>query len=204
MENSKYYQEKLQTMREKVKTEIKTPSSDSALDKQQTSQEIAGELSTYDNHPADTGNITFEQGKELGFQGRAKFVLQMIDDALNQIETGEYGQCDDCGQKIDRERLTAIPYSTMCKECKSVWETIEDKSSSDRPVEEEVLADLPGDEFSMTDGVDNNSYDGEDTWQDLAGVGTSNTPGDVSGAQGMLTSYIDADENESIVSRRDE
>ncbi len=45
--------------------------------------------------------------------------LNLIDAALSRIENGRYGICMQCGKKIPKERLEAIPYALLCVECKS-------------------------------------------------------------------------------------
>lgn len=40
-----------------------------------------------------------------------------IREALKRIDDGSYGACDECGAKIDLERLEAIPEATFCIEC---------------------------------------------------------------------------------------
>jgi len=44
--------------------------------------------------------------------------LNLIDAALSRIENGKYGICMQCGKKIPRERLEAIPYALLCLKCK--------------------------------------------------------------------------------------
>ena len=44
-------------------------------------------------------------------------ILQDIEDALERIEAGTYGTCDDCGQPIPERRLRAIPYTVVCIAC---------------------------------------------------------------------------------------
>ena len=43
--------------------------------------------------------------------------LARIDHALARIESGNYLQCESCGQPIGEERLTALPYSVLCIDC---------------------------------------------------------------------------------------
>jgi DnaK suppressor protein len=45
--------------------------------------------------------------------------LRLIEAAIARMESGHYGQCMKCGDKIPRERLEAIPYATLCFKCKS-------------------------------------------------------------------------------------
>ena len=35
-----------------------------------------------------------------------------------RIEDGTYGTCENCGQAIDVERLEAMPWATLCIDCK--------------------------------------------------------------------------------------
>ncbi len=43
--------------------------------------------------------------------------LALIEKALRRIESGEYGICETCGQKIPVGRLKILPYATMCVQC---------------------------------------------------------------------------------------
>ena len=43
--------------------------------------------------------------------------LFLIDIALKKIESGTYGICEECGEKIGEKRLEAIPWVRLCIEC---------------------------------------------------------------------------------------
>ncbi len=43
--------------------------------------------------------------------------LTKIYKALNKIEHGEYGVCEECGNNISESRLNALPYADICIEC---------------------------------------------------------------------------------------
>jgi DnaK suppressor protein len=45
--------------------------------------------------------------------------LRLIEAALGRMQSGHYGQCMKCGDKIPKERLEAIPYATLCFKCKA-------------------------------------------------------------------------------------
>jgi RNA polymerase-binding transcription factor DksA len=47
----------------------------------------------------------------------ARSELKQIERALERLEAGTYGQCDECGGAISVERLRAVPYSTHCRNC---------------------------------------------------------------------------------------
>jgi DnaK suppressor protein len=43
--------------------------------------------------------------------------LDAIELALERIEEGVYGQCEECEVKIPKARLNAIPYAALCVKC---------------------------------------------------------------------------------------
>jgi len=58
----------------------------------------------------------------LRLRGREQRLLKKIDEALERIENGTFGICDDCGSEIGLKRLEARPVTTMCIECKTLQE----------------------------------------------------------------------------------
>jgi len=132
-----------------------------------------GELSLYDNHPADIGDAIFEREKDLGFILNTEDKIAKIDNALIAIRQGKYGVCEECGRKISKERLQVIPYTTLCKDCKKEDEILEKAS---HPIGEEVTF-AGGRDYNYR--VENNQFDGEDAWQAVARYGTSSSPSDI-------------------------
>ena len=59
-----------------------------------------------------------EREKTFLFASREGKFLNYLDDALKRIERGDYGFCTECGKLIDKERLEAVPHSTLCVKCK--------------------------------------------------------------------------------------
>jgi DnaK suppressor protein len=53
----------------------------------------------------------------LGNVTRAE--IEKVKQAIARIDSGEYGICVVCGEPINKERLKALPYSTMCIKCAS-------------------------------------------------------------------------------------
>jgi RNA polymerase-binding transcription factor len=43
--------------------------------------------------------------------------LAEVDRALEKLDEGTYGLCDECGQSISSERLEAMPFATRCVTC---------------------------------------------------------------------------------------
>ncbi|MCL6477195.1 MAG: TraR/DksA C4-type zinc finger protein [Peptococcaceae bacterium] len=122
------------------------------------------ELSLYDNHPGDVGSEVFERSKDFALRENAMLVMNAIDDALEKMEKGTYGLCDVCGEEIPAARLQAVPYTTLCIRCKRGDEQL--PRAANRPVEEEVLADIYARPFN--DKIDSKEFDWEDSFQEVA------------------------------------
>ena len=50
-------------------------------------------------------------------------VIEELDLALEKIEDGSYGTCEDCGDVITTARLEAMPTARLCIECKAQQES---------------------------------------------------------------------------------
>lgn len=48
--------------------------------------------------------------------------LRDVDAALDRIDAGEYGRCEDCGTAIPEARLTARPEARRCVPCQTLVE----------------------------------------------------------------------------------
>lgn len=67
------------------------------------------------------GDGTTEAVERLSRVGAAKSLastLSDVDRALQKIAEGTYGTCDSCGREIPRERLEAIPATSLCVDCR--------------------------------------------------------------------------------------
>lgn len=51
----------------------------------------------------------------MGLSGQHE--IRMIKAALQRIAAGEYGDCAKCGEVISQERLDAIPFTPLCRNC---------------------------------------------------------------------------------------
>jgi YteA family regulatory protein len=135
-------------------------------------QEAIGELSNYDNHPADVGSEMFERGKDVALYEHREEEMRDIERALAAIEQGTYGICEICRAEIPQERLEALPTTLRC-----VQHAEEEFVSQRRPAEEDVLAP-PFGEYAYDRKWQATFYDSEDTLQDVTRYGTSDTPSD--------------------------
>lgn len=110
----KVYKERLLALRARVRGDV-TAMADAALKK--TRSEANGDLSSMPIHMADIGSDNYEQEFTLSLMQNEEDTLGTIEMALERIEDGIYGQCDDCGGVISKARLNAIPYAAMCIKC---------------------------------------------------------------------------------------
>lgn len=49
--------------------------------------------------------------------------LAKIDEALDRLEEGQYGICQECGGAIAAQRLAVMPYAALCVRCQREQET---------------------------------------------------------------------------------
>ena len=49
--------------------------------------------------------------------------LRQVDRAEQAIEEGTYGTCRVCGTQVPEERLEALPWTTLCVQCKAAGHT---------------------------------------------------------------------------------
>jgi len=106
----KVYKERLLQLRGRLRGDV-SAMAESAL------RENQGEQSTVPLHMADIGSDNFEQEFTLSLMANEEDTLQMIEAALQRIEGGNYGQCDECEGTIPKTRLNAIPYTPFCVKC---------------------------------------------------------------------------------------
>ena len=103
--------------------------SDIATELRSRRAQLAADLERLTEPPAEGAAVSF--GKRVG-DGTAEAVERLattatarslsasiadIDRALDKIEEGSYGTCDDCGRPIAPARLEALPATPFCVDC---------------------------------------------------------------------------------------
>ncbi len=79
-----------------------------------TSQsDLSGEVA-FDEEYADAGTATFERERDESLTDNARDLLRKIEKALVRMDEGTYGLCERCGKPIEKARLKALPYATLC------------------------------------------------------------------------------------------
>ncbi len=73
----------------------------------------------------DLATTESDQSMNLRLRDRERVLLRKIDKALEKIEGGEYGLCEDCDELIEVKRLEARPVTDLCIQCKEEQERME-------------------------------------------------------------------------------
>ncbi len=75
--------------------------------------------------PLDRAAVESDRIWTLRIRDRESMLIKKIRQSLEDIENGEYGICEDCGEDISIERLKARPVTSFCIRCKTKRESIE-------------------------------------------------------------------------------
>jgi len=73
----------------------------------------------------ELGSDTTDQELTVSLLGNDKDTLDQIETALQRVEDGGYGRCEECGEPIPKNRLDAIPYAALCVQCASQEEEVQ-------------------------------------------------------------------------------
>ncbi len=93
--------------------------------KREILQKIRGKRNQLVNQGGDFIDIatdSLEHELNYIFEEREREKLQNIDEALARMKEGTYGECEECGDDIELERLLALPFTRLCLDCKSKQE----------------------------------------------------------------------------------
>ncbi len=74
---------------------------------------------------ADRASTETDRAIELRTRDRQRKLIAKIDAALQRIETGEYGYCEETGEPISLKRLEARPIATLSIEAQERHERME-------------------------------------------------------------------------------
>jgi DnaK suppressor protein len=72
--------------------------------------------------PADRATAESDRAFTLRLRDRERKLIKKINQALQRIEDGDFGVCQECGEDISVPRLKARPMTTLCIHCKSKQE----------------------------------------------------------------------------------
>ncbi len=101
-----HMREHLQEMKDKLLAEM-----DSELKAEREGNKDEG-LDTYDL-------ASEERDREINFilSDRGRVKVKQINEALERLADNSYGICESCGLEIAEERLEAMPFTRLCRDC---------------------------------------------------------------------------------------
>jgi RNA polymerase-binding transcription factor DksA len=110
----KVFKEQLLALRARLRGDVNAMA-DAALRK--TRSEANGDLSSMPIHMADIGSDNYEQEFTLSLMQTDEMTLESIESAIEKIEDGVFGLCEECNGPISKARLNAIPHTPLCIKC---------------------------------------------------------------------------------------
>ncbi|HJZ67221.1 MAG TPA: TraR/DksA family transcriptional regulator [Blastocatellia bacterium] len=72
--------------------------------------------------PADKASNSYTKELLFSQSTNERNTLRLIEEALDRIDEGTYGECTNCGQDIQAKRLDAIPWTPHCIKCQELLE----------------------------------------------------------------------------------
>jgi len=96
---------------ERLAAELKT----SAVELQEM---LAAGVDGAGNDQADIGSTSLERDAEMSLAANQRVLLEQSQKALERLDDGSYGVCENCDQPIGKLRLMAFPRATLCMACK--------------------------------------------------------------------------------------
>ena len=70
----------------------------------------------------DQASAEYNHSFVFRLRDREQFYLAKLQKALNKIEAGDFGTCEECGEQITPKRLEARPVTSLCIRCKEEQE----------------------------------------------------------------------------------
>lgn len=80
--------------------------------------ELAPSAGNQHGDPADQASAASETAIQVRLHQTDSKLLRAIDDALARISRNTYGICEACEEPISAARLTAVPWTRLCLNCK--------------------------------------------------------------------------------------
>ncbi|MCK4642768.1 TraR/DksA C4-type zinc finger protein [bacterium] len=78
--------------------------------------------SHYPDDPSLMAGDEFEKAKSYNIINVDQSILELVDNAIDRVENGNYGVCSGCGKEIEKGRLNSKPYAEYCVSCREKLE----------------------------------------------------------------------------------
>jgi DnaK suppressor protein len=70
----------------------------------------------------ETSVSDIQEDIELALIQMKAETLTRVNEALERLNAGNYGRCNECGDEISPQRLRALPFAVRCKDCEEARE----------------------------------------------------------------------------------
>lgn len=108
------YRQRLLDMAVRLKNDEEGVASDAL---RQAGGGASGNLSNVPMHLADFGTDAFEQEMSASLLTNARQLQSEVAAALDRLEQGKFGTCEQCGHDLSENRLQVVPYTRYCVDC---------------------------------------------------------------------------------------
>src|SRR5438045_4959412 len=89
--------------------------------------------------PADMAANAYTKELLISMSANDRKLLQLIDEALERVERGEYGECVNCGEPLAEKRLDAVPWARYCLKCQDLQERgLLNEDEEERPAQDKA------------------------------------------------------------------
>jgi DnaK suppressor protein len=75
----------------------------------------------------ESSEVDIQEDIEFALIQMKAETLNKMNEALQRLEEGTYGNCFECGEEIAEARLRALPFAVRCKDCEAARETAEQR-----------------------------------------------------------------------------
>jgi len=126
--NLEHFEELLLEERERTLHDLQ----EAEEEEEEGQRESSGEISRAPSHMADAGSDTQEAEKDFAIMTRNSDQLAQIDEALRLLrnDPDTYLTCEECGERIQEERLEIVPWTRKCASCANQGEGRDTEPSS--------------------------------------------------------------------------
>ena len=105
------YRKRLTERREELRKIVSQTEQDGRKADEDPTQDIADKAAS-----AYTKEFLFKKSND------DRFILQLVEEALQRIENGKFGACVACGGEMQAKRLEAVPWARHCLGCQEKQE----------------------------------------------------------------------------------
>src|SRR3972149_3010858 len=92
----------------------------SLLEKLVQNKEAADDMSDL-TRGDDLDQAVATRDREMNYMltNRERMEIKAIEAALDRIENGTYGICEECSEEIEQKRLEVLPFARYCRDCQT-------------------------------------------------------------------------------------